>query len=139
MGTFRTTAHATETKQASLIMNSNFLPLIRPLRLAAILTALLGALILPRQLMAQVSLVSVAPNYNATGVPVAASLVFTFSKPMDDTSLIILPNNPLFSGSISFSANVTATSFTPTSSSVWMRPNRSVCGRPPRRKWSVVK
>lgn len=82
------------------------------------LLAASAALLIPAatawQAGAQVSLVSAQPANGATDVPVGASIVFTFSKPMDETTLIILPENPFFSGSLSFSGNVTATSFTPT-------------------------
>ncbi len=77
-----------------------------------------GTLLIPAaaawQAGAQVSLVSAQPPNGATDVPVNAVIVFTFSEPMDETTLIILPENPFFSGSLSFSGNVTTTSFVPT-------------------------
>ncbi len=58
---------------------------------------------------AQAFLVSSQPPNGATDVPVTASIVFTFNTPIDTASLIILPSNPVFTGSIAFSANLTGT------------------------------
>ena len=83
-------------------------------RIAGLAAGLLLPLATSWQALAQVSLVSAQPVNGATEVPVNASIVFTFSKPMDDTSLIILAENQFFSGSLSISANVPLGNFSPT-------------------------
>ncbi len=84
-------------------------------RISGLAAGLLLTLAASWQALAQVSLISAAPPNGATEVPVNSSIVFTFSQPMDGTSLIILAENQFFSGSLSFTGSgISASSFTPT-------------------------
>jgi hypothetical protein len=84
-------------------------------RISGLTAGLLLTLAASWQAEAQVNLVSVQPVNEATEVPVNASVIFTFSKQMDETTLIILAENQFFNGSLSFTGSgITASSFTPT-------------------------
>lgn len=85
----------------------------RPSRWLPFLTAIAWSSIMAGQVAAQVSLVSVQPANGSTDVPLNSTIVFTFSKPMDDSSLVILAQNPFINGSMAFSANITTSSLTP--------------------------
>jgi hypothetical protein len=60
---------------------------------------------------AQAFLVSSQPTDGATGVPVNTSFVFTFNTEMVTERTIIVARNPIFKGSIEFSANLTGAFF----------------------------
>ncbi|HSH15623.1 MAG TPA: Ig-like domain-containing protein [Verrucomicrobiae bacterium] len=84
-------------------------------RISGLTAGLLLTLAASWQAEAQVSLISVQPANGATEVPVNASVIFTFSKQMDETTLIILAENQFFNGSLSFTGTgISASSFTPT-------------------------
>ncbi len=94
-------------------MEPIFSPLPQINRIAALIAGLFLALATAWQAGAQVSLVSAQPPNGATDVPVSASMVFTFSAPIDETSLLVTAQGGFLTGSLVFSANAAATSFSP--------------------------
>lgn len=94
-------------------MKPIFSPLPQINRIAALAAGLFLALATAWQAGAQVSVISVQPPNGATDVPVSASMVFTFSAPIDETSLLVTAQGGFLTGSLVFSANAAATSFSP--------------------------